>query len=169
MGIMQREIKTHKKSVAIVESVILASFMIFIAQIIGDYRLNNFTISSISDPFFLLVTGLIILVIAKKCRTSYKYSVVSDQLIVHKLTCKQQKILENIRVADILYLGKDKNEIKKIKTCISKRHMCSLYDSEKKCCIYQKDGRKHKFYFQASDDFVQRVRNLKSSIDRHSA
>lgn len=169
MGIMQKEIKTHKKSIAIVESVILASFMIFASEIIGSFKLQNFRVSNVSDPIFLLVTGLIIFVILKKYNTSYKYSVVSDQLIVHKLFRNNQKILENVRVADIVYLGKDKVEIKKIKTCACRRHVCSLYDSEKYCCIYKKNGKNHKFYFQASDDFVVRVKNLKSNIDRHSA
>ncbi|MGL4991644.1 MAG: hypothetical protein ACRC57_10880 [Sarcina sp.] len=169
MGIMQKEVKTHKKSVAIVESVVLVSIMIFISQIIGSYKLKNIKLAYISDPIFLLTTAIIILVILKNCRTSYKYSVISDQLIVHKLVCEKQKILENIRVADIIYLGKEKKEIKKIKTIFSRRYMCSLYDSEKYCCIYNKNGVNHKFYFQASDEFVNRVKKLKVSIDKHSA
>ena len=168
MGIMQKEIRTHKISIAIIKSVVLMSFMIVISGIVGGFKLNNIKFSNISNPVLIVATIIAIFIIINNCRTSYKYSVVSDRLIIHKIDAKKQIVLENLKVSNILYIGRERKEISKLGVKISKKYMCSLFDSNKYCCVYTKDGVNKKFYFQPSDEFINKINNLKLSIDRHS-
>lgn len=167
MGIMQREIRNHKTSMAIIESVIFMSFMIFISGIIGQVRLENMRLEAVTDPICIVITIVAITWLIKNSNTSYKYSVVADQFIIHKITEKKQNILENVKIGDILYIGKDESKIKKFKACICKKYTCSMISSEKYCCIYKVNGKVKKFYFEASSNFVEKVEKLKLRIDEH--
>lgn len=168
MGIMQREVRNHKMSIAIVQSIVFLSFMIFISKIVGQVRLESMRLETITDPIFIVITILAIIWLFKHSSTSYKYSVVADQFIIHKVTDKNQNILENIKVGNILYIGKDESQIKKFKACTCKKYTCSMISSEKYCCIYEVDGKVKKFYFEASNNFVEKVRKLKLRIDEHN-
>ena len=167
MGIMQREVRNHKISTTIVESIIFMSFMIFISGIVGQVRLENVRLESITDPVCIVITIIAIIWLFKNSSTSYKYSVVADQFIIHKVTDKNQNILENIKVGNILYIGKDEKQIKKFKACICKKYTCSMSTSERYCCIYNDNGKVNKFYFEASSNFVEKVKKLKLRIDEH--
>lgn len=167
MGIMQREVRNHKISVAIVQSIVFMSFMIFVSGIVGQVKLENTRLESITDPIFIVATIVAIIFLFKNSNTSYKYSVIADQLIVHKVTDKSQNILENIKVGDILYIGKNEAEIKKFKACNCKKYTCSMFSSEKYCCVYKSNGKTKKFYFEASNNFVEKVEKLKVRIEEH--
>ncbi|MGL5575094.1 MAG: hypothetical protein ACRDCW_06035 [Sarcina sp.] len=167
MGIMQREIRDHKKSVVIVQSIVFMSFMIFISGIVGQVRVNNIILKSITDPIFIVVTIGAIIWLFKNSSTSYKYSVIADQFIIHKVTDKNQNILENIKVGNILYIGKNEEKIKSFKVHTCKKYTCSMVSSEKYCCIYEVEGKVKKFYFEASNNFVEKVEKLKLRIDEH--
>ena len=168
MGIMQKEIRTHKLSIAIIKSIVLMSVMIVIGGMVGGLKFNDTKFASISNPILIVATIIAIFVIINNCRTSYKYSVVGDRLIIHKIDSKKQVVLEKVKVSDILYIGRERREISKLGVILSKKYMCSLFDSNKYCCVYKKDGVNKKFYFQPSDEFISKISNLKLSIDRHS-
>ncbi|MGL4656025.1 MAG: hypothetical protein ACRCWM_09110 [Sarcina sp.] len=168
MGIMQREVRNHKTSVAIIQSVVFMSFMIFISGIVGQVKLEDTRLESVTDPIFIVITIVAIILLFKNSSTSYKYSVVADQFIIHKVTDKNQNILENIKVGNILYIGNNENEIKKFKACTCKKYTCSMVSSERYCCIYESNGATKKFYFEASSNFVEKVKNLKVRIDKHN-
>ena len=167
MGIMQREIRNHKTSTAIIESIIFMSFMIFVSGVVGQVRLDNMRLESVTDPICIVITIIAIIWLLKNSNTSYKYSVVADQFIIHKITDKKQDILENVKIGDILYIGKDESKIKKFKACICRKYTCSVISSEKYCCVYKVNGKVKKFYFEASSNFVEKVKKLKLRIEDH--
>lgn len=168
MGIMQREVRNHKMSVTIVESVVLMSFMIFISGIVGQVRLENMRLEAITDPICIVITIVAIVWLFKNSNTSYKYSVVADQFIIHRVTEKHQNILENVKVGNILYIGRDESKIKKFKACMCRKYTCSMVSSEKYCCVYKENDKVKKFYFEASTEFVQKVEKLKLRIEEHN-
>lgn len=168
MGIMQKEIRSHKMSIAIIKSVVFMSFMIALGGLVGKFRFNNFEFATISNPVLIVVTVVAIYFMINNCRTSYKYSVVGDRLLIHKVDSKKQVVLENVRVSDILYIGKDKKEISKLSAKNSRSYTCDLFNSNKSSCVFKSNGSVRKFNFQASDEFISKVNSLKVSIDRHS-
>ncbi|WP_297522873.1 hypothetical protein [uncultured Clostridium sp.] len=167
MGIMQREVRNHKISVAIVQSIVFVSFMIFVSGVVGQVRLEDTRLEVVTDPIFIVATVIAILLLFKNSSTSYKYSVIADQLIVHKVTERNQSILENIKVGNILYVGRDESKIKKFKACRCKKYTCSIRSKDKYCCVYEVDGKVKKFYFEASNNFVEKIEKLKLRIEEH--
>ncbi len=165
MGIMQKETISHRRSNAIIASVIFGSAMIFLGRAIGNIRLYNTKIEVVTDPLLIFMTLAIFAILFRKCRVSYKYSVIADQLIIHKVISEKQKVLEDIKVEDIVYLGEDKDRIKEFSTKGCRSYTCRNFEA-KKCCIYKKNNKTYKFYFQASDRFVNKVNNLKINIDK---
>lgn len=164
MGIMQKETISQNRANTIIGSIVFSSVMITIAKFIGDFELSGGRIEVITDPLCVIITVIVLAILVRQCKVSYRYSVIADELIIHRVSRSEQEILENIKVNDILYLGKEKKEVKAFNTKATKRYTCNSFDKNNYCCVYKKDGQNYKFYFRASDKFVDKINNFKINI-----
>lgn len=166
MGIMHRETIRQNRANTIIGSIVFSSIMIAIAKFVGEFELSGGRIEVVTDPLFIIVTLIVLAILLRQCKISYKYSVIADQLIIHKVSDNEQEILENIKINDILYLGKEKKKLKKFVTKTTKRYTCNSFDKNNYCCIYNREGKNYKFYFRASDKFVDKINKFKINIEK---
>lgn len=163
MGTMHKEIVKKRRDVAIVISIVCMSLAIGLSNFFGNFKFESFNAETITDPIFLVLTLVIFFREYRKCNTSYKYSIVANQLMIHKVKSNKQSTLENIKINNIVYLGKDDSkEAKEFKISSCKKYVCSLLDvTGHYCCIYRKDDRYYKFYFKPSKTLVNKLeRNI---------
>ncbi|MDZ5254891.1 hypothetical protein [Clostridium sp. LIBA-8841] len=159
MGTMHKEIVKKRRDVAIVISIICMSLAISLSNFLGNFKFESFRAETITDPIFLVLTLVIFFREYRKCNTSYKYSIVANQLMIHKMKSNEQSTLENVKINNIVYLGKDDSKKEKeFKTSSCRKYVCSLLDlTGHYCCIYKKDDRYHKFYFKPSKELVNKL------------
>lgn len=159
MGTMHKEIITKRRDIAIIISIIALSLTISLSNIIGNIRFDSFNAEIITDPIFLVLTLVIFFREYRKCKTSYRYSIVANQLMIHKMKGNQQETLENVKINNIVYLGKDNSKkAKEFKVTSCKKYVCSLLDrTGHYCCIYKKQDKYYKFYFKPSKELVNKL------------
>ncbi|MGL5615267.1 MAG: hypothetical protein ACRDD2_03420 [Sarcina sp.] len=163
MGIMHKEIIEQRRDKAIVLAIIFASVMIGLAKFVGGFKFFNYKLEYITDPIFILTTLIILYIAFRKTKTSYKYSIVSDRLLIHRINSKEQRVLENIKLDRIVYFGNEKNKVKDYKGKQVKKYICKLLSKKAYCCVYENEGNYNKFYFQPSNEFIKKINNY---IDR---
>ena len=141
MGTMHKEVVKKRRDVAIVISIVCMSLAISLSNFFGNIKFESFNAETITDPIFLVLTLVIFFREYRKCKTSYKYS------------------LENIKLNNIVYLGKDySKEAKDFKTSSCKKYVCSLLDrTGHYCCIYKNGDGYNKFYFKPSKTLVDKL------------
>lgn len=162
MGIMHKETKEQRRDSALIISVVFASIMIGLAKFVGSLKVYNFTLENITDPIFILTTIIILYLVYLKCKISYRYSIVSDKLLIHKVISKEHQVLENVKVNRIVYFGNDKKEARKYKCKNSRKYSCGLLFAPMHFCIYENDkGEYNKFYFQPSNEFITKIKSFK--------
>ena len=97
---------------------------------------------------------------AKKCKIAYKYFVISDKLIINKISSRVEENLESLKIKDIIYIGEKSNVPKEYSKCKCNRHYIRKFDKNKKfLCIYRKQGKVYKFIFEPSDALVARIKH----------
>ncbi|MGL5244098.1 MAG: hypothetical protein ACRC7R_02805, partial [Sarcina sp.] len=101
MGIMHREVINRRKDTTIIGSIVFLSIMIGLAKLIGNFKISHFKLESITDPIMIVLTIFILYLELRKCKVSYKYSVIANQLIIHKIKVNNQQTLENIKINNI--------------------------------------------------------------------
>ena len=149
MGTMHKEVVKKRRDVAIVISIVCMSLAISLSNFFGNIKFESFNAETITDPIFLVLTLVIFFREYRKCKTSYKYSIVANK----------QSTLENIKLNNIVYLGKDySKEAKDFKTSSCKKYVCSLLDrTGHYCCIYKNGDGYNKFYFKPSKTLVDKL------------
>lgn len=157
MGVMHKEVIERKKAKTIILSIVFICIMISLSQITGQIKVNNYAIEWISEPIFIIITIGVILLEVLKCNIKYKYSIVMDKLIVHRILVDGQITLENIKISDIIYIGKEKIDNKKYKISSTKKYICDKFKLCNYCCIYKSENGYKKFYFQPSEQMINKI------------
>lgn len=159
MGTMHKEVVKKRRDVAIIISIIFMSLAISLANFFGNFKFESFKAEKVTDPIFIFLTLVIFYREYRKCKISYKYSIVANQLMIHKVKDNSQSTLENIKLNNIVYLGKDDHkEAKEFKVSSCKKYVCSLLDrTGHYCCIYKNGDVYNKFYFKPSKTLVDKL------------
>lgn len=160
MNIMYREVIERQKLPVILGLLFFMSFMIAIYTGIQYANIFIHDLENIVESIFIATILFIGIAEMLKCRVKYKYSIISDQIIIHKLKDKHENIVENIKFKDIISIGR-KNEIKsKFKIASSKSYVCSIFGQKKYCCIYKDGNIYRKFYFEPSGKFASKLEHI---------
>ncbi len=160
MNTMYKEVIERRKTPVVVGSFIFITLMIAISNGVENIRIFDYRIGNMMDPILMIITLGLILVELLKCRVRYKYSIIADQLIIHKLYNDEQNIIENIKLQDIVFVGKMKELNKKVQVLSSKNCICSLIHLNHVCCIY-KDGQNFKkLYIQPSSKLLEKLKRV---------
>lgn len=166
MRIMYKEIVTRRKTPFMASMLLGLVIMIVISNILEQIKISNYQIGFITNPVLFVITSIVITLELIKCKVKYKYSIISNQLIIHRLKNNNQSVVESVKIEDIVFIGKTKD----IKGCInknikravssisSKRYVCSMSMFNQYCCIYKYGNQYKRFYFQPSMEFLKKIK-----------
>lgn len=93
----------------------------------------------------------------KRLRTKYKYSLIQDELIIHKITGESENLLEIVNLADIQYIGRSDKITDKLNFHGVKRYDFCKLRTKNYICVYKLEGRLKKFYFNPSDRLIRNI------------
>lgn len=167
MGTMYKEIICRKKLPAML--LIFCVMLIFI--LLSDFINNSISgINVICNMFFLALTIICCIVEVYKCGIRYKYSIIADQLIIHKLVGKAQVLVEDIRIVDIHNIGISDKQNKSIKIFNTRKYICSVLGlTNKYCCVYKNNGKYYRFYFEPSKEMVERINSIRQKKEEFNS
>lgn len=153
-----REIVERKKIPVILILFIILTIIIYLADFFGKFMIGDYSLNFISKLMFTIIMLLIMMHELKKCIIKYRYSVIEDEFIVHKLMWKDERIVEDIKFKDIKFIGILKKGNSKFNIQKSKKYIASLLNTEKYCCIYANGGKLKKFYFEPSENLIKKIK-----------
>ncbi len=165
MRIMYKEVVTRRKTPFMAAMLLGLVMMIVISNIVEQIKVSNYEIGFITNPVFFVITTIVITLELIKCKVKYKYSIIANQLIIHRLKNDKQSVVENIRIEDIVFIGKtkdikssiNKNIKKAVNSISSKRYVCSMSMFNQYCCIYRYGDKYKRFYFEPSREFIKKI------------
>ena len=157
---MHKEIKKGKKTVAIIISLLTITVALYIHQFSKMTFGKNITEEIGLEAILVVLTLIVLIKETKKCKIAYKYCVISDKLIINKISSKVEENVESLKIKDIIYIGEKSNVPKEYSKCKCSRHYIRKFDKNKKfLCIYRKQGKIYKFIFEPSDTLVARIKH----------
>ena len=157
---MHKEIKRGKKTVAIIISLLTITVALYIHQFSKMTFGKNITEEIGLEAILVVLTLIVLIKETKNCKIAYKYCVISDKLIINKISSKVEENVESLKIKDIIYIGEKSNVPKEYSKCKCSRHYIRKFDKNKKfLCIYRKQGKIYKFIFEPSDTLVARIKH----------
>lgn len=157
---MYKEIKEGKKTIAIIISLLTITVALYIYEFSRMTFGKNVTKELWVEVILGVLTLIVLIKEAKKCKSAYKYFVISDKLIINKISSGVEENLESLKIKDIIYIGEKSNVPKEYSKCKCNRHYIRKFDKNKKfLCIYRKQGKVYKFIFEPSDALVARIKH----------
>ncbi len=158
---MYKEMVQRKKFPAIVLLFITLITFICLSDLLPKLSIGSINIKTFVTMFFNTLMIALCYVEFSKCKVKYKYSIVADQFIIHKIKGEAVTILEDIKLKNIEYIGRYCNYNSNIHITSSKKYICSTFVVSKFCCVYKVGDKLKKFYFEPSDGLMKKIRVLK--------
>ena len=160
MNTMYKEVVGRRMTPVIVGSFVLITIMINLSNTIENVKIFDYKIGGITNPLLLIFTISVIGIEFFKCNVKYKYSIIAGELIIYRMNNKYQEIIENIKLENIVYIGRRRECKRKISVLSSKKCLCTLLHFDKACCIY-KDGDNYKeVYFDPSERLLAKLKKI---------
>ena len=158
---MYKEMVQRKKFPAVVSLFITLIIFICLSDLLPKVSIGSINVKTFVTLFFNTIMIALCYVEFSKCKVKYKYLIVADQFIIHKIKGQEVTIREDIKLKDIEYIGKDSNYSSEIHISGSKKYVCSTFIGSKLCCVYKAGNKFKKFYFEPSDGLMKKIRLLK--------
>lgn len=165
MRTMYREEVTRRKLPSVLGFFILLVPLIYIADIAEKIAMDNRTIEIVTNSLLFVITIGSVGYAVVRCRTRYRYSIIADQLIIHRINNDVQVVVENIKIKDIQSIAKKVDFCSKIH--FNHTYNCSLLKPWTCCCTYRCNNKYKKFYFQPSDNFINKVHCMLQNENKH--
>lgn len=109
---------------------------------------------------YLLYIIMIVLFILQRRRikTKFKYTIIQDELMIHKIIGNDENLVESINLNDIKYIGKCRG-VKELFSFYKKRkYDFCLCGKKNYICVYKEGNKTKKFYFKPSERFIKTIR-----------
>ena len=158
---MYKEIVQRKKFPAIVLLFIILIVFICLSDLLPMASIGSISIKTFVTMFFNTLMIALCYMEFSKCKVKYKYLIVADQFIIHKIRGEEVTILEDIKLKNIEFIGKYSNYSANIHISSSKKYICSTFTGSKFCCVYKVGDKFKKFYFEPSNGLMNKMRLLK--------
>lgn len=165
MGNIYREVVCKRKTKAIILVVLFTSCMIALSTIISEVKGIDRNVRAFIDFGCVIATIFYMSYEILKCTIKYKYSIMINKLMIHRIYSNSQRNVENIDFKDIVYVGKH-SDSKFDGKVHKKRYMCDLLTDEKYCCIYKTQKGFNEIYFQPSNELISRIEQIKQREQR---
>lgn len=158
---MYKETIFRRKTSSVVMILLTSVMLLYIVQGLDNFIIYGFKIKSFSGILLTLIVLLVTFGEIGKCKVRYTYSIIANQFIIHKIKGSSDKVVENIKIGDIRYIGKNSNcNFNKEVNFVSK-HTCSLFNRDLYCCIYEDKGKIRKFDFESSEKLIIKINRLR--------
>ncbi|MBU3156413.1 hypothetical protein LL037_03600 [Clostridium estertheticum] len=158
---MYKEMVQRKKLPALVSLFITLIIFICLSDLLPKVSIGSINIKTFVNLVFNMIMIALCYMEFLKCKVRYKYLIVADQLIIHRIRGQEVIIREDIKLKDIEYIGKSSNYSSDIHISSSKKYICSTFIGSKFCCVYKAGNKFKKFYFEPSDGLMNKIRLLK--------
>lgn len=159
---MYKEMVQRKKFPAVVLLFITLITFICLSDLLPKISIGSINLKSFITMFFNTLMIVLCYIEFSKCKVKYKYSIVADQFIIHKIRGEEVKILEDIKLKDIEFIGKYSNCNTDVHITSSKKYICSTFNGSNFCCVYKTGDKFKKFYFQPSDGLINKIKSIKA-------
>lgn len=93
----------------------------------------------------------------RRCKIKYKYFLIDNKLVIHKLKGTSHSVEEVVDFKDVHFLGKKCNYKNKVKAKRATNYLSHYCNSDRYLCVYKKDGGYKKFYFQPTKNFIKNI------------
>lgn len=160
---MHKEIVERKKFPVVVLLFITLVTFICLSDLLSKINIGSINIEIFVTMFFNILMIALCYVQFSKCKVKYKYLIIADQFIIHKIKGQEITIVEDIKLKDIEFIGKYSNCNADIHISSSKKYICSTFAGGKFCCVYKVGGKFKKFYFEPSEGLMSKIRLLKEN------
>jgi hypothetical protein len=167
MRTMYREEVSRRKLPSILAFFILLVPLIYVADIAEQIAMHNRAIGIVANSLLFAVTLGILGYAIIRCRTRYRYSIIADQLIIHRLNNGDQVVVENIKIKDIKSI--DKKGDLSCKLRLNHTYNCSLLKPWTCCCTYKDNDKYRRFYFQPSDNFINKLQFMIQNENKYAS
>ncbi|MEW9094582.1 MAG: hypothetical protein AB2417_05815 [Clostridiaceae bacterium] len=157
MGNMYKETIGRRKLPSLVKFFSVLVISLFFMEIMEGF--GKYTVA-ISSAFIILTLICEIMY----CRVRYTYSIIADQFIIHRISGNEDKVVENIKLWDIEYVGQENLLVSHRKIFNARRYICSAFNVKPCYCIYRDGDKMKKFYFEPSDDLIKKIMFNKEKI-----
>ena len=154
---MYKEMVERKKIPAMVLLFFALITFICLSDILPKMNIGGIDIKTIAIIVFRALMIALCYIEFSKCKVKYKYSIVADQFIIHKIKGDEVILLEDIKLKNIDFIGRFKNYKADTHISASKNYICSTFHRNKFCCVYKVEGKLKKFYFEPSEGFMKRL------------
>ncbi|WP_291633344.1 hypothetical protein [Clostridium sp.] len=158
---MYKEMVQRKKFPAMVILFITLIAFICLSDLLPKISIGSINMKKFVTMFFSILMIALCYVEFSKCKVKYKYSIVADQFIIHKIRGEEVTILEDIKLKNIEFIGKYNNCNAQIHISSSKKYICSTFTGSKLCCVYKVGDKFKKFYFEPSDGLMNKIKLAK--------
>jgi hypothetical protein len=158
---MYKEMVERKKVPAMVLLFIVLITFICLSDILPRMTIGIISIKFIAKMFFTTLMIVLCYIEFSRCNVKYRYSIVADQFIIHKIRGHEVTILEDIKLKNIDFIGRFENYKQDTHITASKKYICSTFFSSKFCCVYKVEGKFKKFYFEPSEGLINKISLLK--------
>lgn len=158
---MHKEIVERKKFPVIVLLFITLIAFICLSDLLSKISIGRINVKIFVTMFFITLMIALCYIEFSKCKVKYKYSIVADQFIIHKMRGEEVTIVEDIKLKNIEFIGKYSNCNEDMHISSSKKYICSTFIKSKFCCVYKVEDKFKKFYFEPSDSLMNKIRLLK--------
>ncbi|GEM_PF-1537086 len=99
---------------------------------------------------------------AIRCRIRYRYLIIADQLIIHRVKGARDEVKVDIKLKDIVFVGKVKDMHLNVDLSEADKFTCVLRNSNSYCCVYLHGDSYRSFYFQPSLELIRNIENLRN-------
>lgn len=158
MKIMYREEYSRKKLPAVVGIFFFMALLIFVSDTIKESANNNVVISVVVSVTLPLAIIISVVLATIKCRCKFRYSLIADQFIIHRLNGQDLIIEKNIELEQVVSI----EQISSIKFLFKRmRHqgyILSLFNRRTFSCTYKQGNDTETFFFQPSEIFVNKIK-----------
>lgn len=159
---MYKEMVERKKFPAVVLLFVTLIAIICLSDLLPKISIGSINIKIFATMFLNILMVALCYIEFSKCKVKYKYSIVADQFIIHKIKGEEVKIQEDIKLKDIEFIGKYSNCNTDIHISSSKKYICSTFNGSKFCCVYKSGDKFRKFYFEPSDGLMNKIKIVKA-------
>jgi hypothetical protein len=160
---MHKEMIERKKVPAMVLLFIVLIAFICLSDILPNMNIGVINIKTLATMSFSAIMIALCYIEFSRCKVKYRYSIVADEFIIHKVKGSEVTILEDIKLKNINFIGRNQNYKADIHISDIKTYMCSTLFRNKFCCVYKADDKFKKFYFEPSEGLMKKIRLQKGN------
>ena len=154
---MNKEVISKRPLPLILLWIFILVNLLAIKEVIGVSDLSKVIDERYLDYINAIILILLAVDFSRRCKIKYKYFLIDNKLVIHKLKGTSHSVEEVVDFKDVHFLGKKCNYKNKVRARRSTNYLSHYYNTNRYLCVYKKDGRYKKFYFQPTKNFIKNI------------